>query len=483
MSTDAASRKLSGDKWFTIIVFSLLGQIAWCIENQFLNFYMDRTISANAFAISFMVAASAIVATLTTLIVGIRIDKVGKRVPYMTWGYFIWGFTIMAFSLVTVNNMKTVFHVNNTSAVNMAIAGIVILDCVMTFFGSTANDAAFNAWVTDNTTTNTRGKVEAILAIMASIAAAIIYGWDFLSRITQNKYYNAAGKEVSEMVKGGTVVHGNWTLFFCVFGGVVLVFGILGKFYLKDSKDLKPNPESTYRNILYGFKPSIIKKNKIFYLCLAAMVLNGIASNVTGPYFLIYIQRTLGITNYAVPFAIIYGTSGAMSIAIGFWLDRAGRKERFLPAAVIAIALGNAMMFIVSPSFFKNGVPVWLFCISAFINSCGAYTLGIILSSTLRDYTPKQNVGQFQGVRMVFNVMIPMCVGPFVTAFMNKKINTVSGLDEYGKAIYNYHPLMFLIAGILSLAALIPIIYIIKARKKEYAAADSETSGTAEIQK
>ena len=50
---------------------------------------------------------------------------------------------------------------------------VIVLDCVMTFFGSSANDAAFNAWVTDVTSDGNRGRVEAVLAVMPLVAMLV----------------------------------------------------------------------------------------------------------------------------------------------------------------------------------------------------------------------------------------------------------------------------------------------------------------------
>ena len=40
---------------------------------------------------------------------------------------------------------------------------VVVADAVMTFFGSTANDASFSAWTTDITDTTNRGRVEGLI--------------------------------------------------------------------------------------------------------------------------------------------------------------------------------------------------------------------------------------------------------------------------------------------------------------------------------
>lgn len=71
-------------------------------------------------------------------------------------GYILWGVSTAAFGLVTVENAAKLFPA--ASAVSAAAIMIVVLDCVMTFFGSTANDAAFNAWLTDATDETNRGR-------------------------------------------------------------------------------------------------------------------------------------------------------------------------------------------------------------------------------------------------------------------------------------------------------------------------------------
>ena len=43
------------------------------------------------------------------------------------------------------------------SAASVGVSLTIIMDCVMTFFGSAANDACFNAWLTDSTNETNRG--------------------------------------------------------------------------------------------------------------------------------------------------------------------------------------------------------------------------------------------------------------------------------------------------------------------------------------
>ena len=140
-------KKLPLRVWLTLILVGLVGQFAWTIENMYFNVYLYNTISTDPGYISAMVGWSAAAATLTTLFMGALSDRVGRRKLFICGGYILWGLSTAAFGLVTVENAAKLFPA--ASAVAAAAVMIVVLDCIMTFFGSTANDAAFNAWITD----------------------------------------------------------------------------------------------------------------------------------------------------------------------------------------------------------------------------------------------------------------------------------------------------------------------------------------------
>ena len=53
---------LSPRFWAALIVFSLVGQIAWVVENMYFNVFIYKMFHASPGAISLMVAASAVAA-------------------------------------------------------------------------------------------------------------------------------------------------------------------------------------------------------------------------------------------------------------------------------------------------------------------------------------------------------------------------------------------------------------------------------------
>ena len=57
-------KKLSPRFWLALTMFSLIGQIAWVVENMYLNVFIYKMFNASASDISLMVGASAVAATV-----------------------------------------------------------------------------------------------------------------------------------------------------------------------------------------------------------------------------------------------------------------------------------------------------------------------------------------------------------------------------------------------------------------------------------
>ena len=200
--------KLTSRFWVALVMCSLIGQVAWVVENMYLNVFIYNMFNASANDISLMVAASAISATLTTVFMGALSDKIGKRKVFICGGYILWGLSIFGFTLLKTDIINTIFPAV-TSAAALAVTLTIILDCVMTFFGSTANDAAFNAWLTDSSDSSNRGTVEGINSMMPLVAILVVFGSFMFFDLTQSE---------------------SWTLIFAIIGTVVTLIGILGFF-------------------------------------------------------------------------------------------------------------------------------------------------------------------------------------------------------------------------------------------------------------
>ena len=175
---------------------------------MYFNVFLYNTISTDPGYISAMVGWSAAAATLTTLLMGALSDRVGKRKLFICGGYLLWGVSTAAFGFVTVENAAKFFPAHAVAAAAMMV---VVLDCVMTFFGSTANDAAFNAYITDAVSEADRGKTESVLAILPLISMLVIFG-----------------------AFDGMTQRGEWRKFFAIFGGLVTLTGLVGCFLIEE---------------------------------------------------------------------------------------------------------------------------------------------------------------------------------------------------------------------------------------------------------
>ena len=208
------SDKLSRKFYASLTIFSLIGQIAWVIENMYFNVFIYKMFRASAAQISVMVAASAVTAAVTTLLIGALSDKVGRRKIFLCAGYVFWGVSILSFGLIKMD-VLTKMTGSVVAAATLGCNIVIILDCVMTFFGSSANDASFNAWLTDMGDETNRGKIEGINAMMPLLAVLVVFG-SFMS-------FDLDKAE-------------SWTSIFFIIGGVVIVVGGLGFFLIDDSK-------------------------------------------------------------------------------------------------------------------------------------------------------------------------------------------------------------------------------------------------------
>jgi len=373
---------LGARAWAALLAFGLIGQIAWVVENMYFNVFLYNTITGDAGAIAAMVAASAVVAAVTTLAVGALSDKLGMRKKIIVAGYLLWGLSVMAFALVRVSGLEAL--VGPARAVRTAAALVIVLDCVMTFFGSSANDAAFNAWVTDVTSDGNRGRVEAVLAVMPLIAMLVVFG-----------------------ALDGLTTSGNWTAFFLIVGALIMLGGALGHLLIQEPAGIKPAGGNYFANILYGLRPGVVWANPALYLSLLALAVYAASQQVYMPYLIIYIQRYLGVDNYALILGTVLIASSAVSVACGRVIDKRGKLHVAIPAAVAAF-VGLAFMS------FVRGVGTVILAGTLMLGA--SMVLSACLQGLIRDYTPQAKAGQFQGIRILFQVLLPMVTGPYIGA-------------------------------------------------------------------
>ena len=429
-------KEFSRRHWLVLLLFGGIGQIAWSVENMYFNLFVFDTIAPDLEAITLMVQLSGVTATVVTLVAGTLSDKAGMRRKFISVGYLIWGVTVALFGLISPELIDRFFDTGMAKAVEIALVTVIVGDCVMTLFGSTANDAAFNAWVTDNTTAKNRGSIEGVISILPLIAMLIVAG--------------GFGMLVSAL---------GYPTLFVLLGIVITACGGAGLVIIKDSPDLVRS--GSMKDIFYGFKPSVIKGNPAFYICLIIILIYGIACQVFMPYMIIYMKTYLGFS--VLEYSLVFGAAILLGAVVNLFLSRLSDrmdKVKLLYIATVVMSLGLFAMYLSRDM--GKAANLILFGLSGLVMICGYIFVCALVGSTLRDTTPTDAVGKLQGVRMVFSVLIPMIVGPMIGNAINsvRNIPVDSSSADAMTTAYMPAPEIFLAGSLITLLmlAVIPLL-------------------------
>ena len=418
--------------WLAITIFSLMGQVAWVVENMYFNVFIYKMFNATAQDISNMVTFSAITATLTTVFMGALSDKVGKRKLFISLGYILWGISIFSFVFIRKDIISKTFGLS-VSAASLGVSLTIILDCVMTFFGSTANDAAFNAWLTDSTDSTNRGAAEGINAMMPLVSILVVFGGFMFFDLNRAE---------------------SWSLIFTIIGIVVTVVGILGFFIIKEP-DVKPIKESYLGGIIYGFRPKTIKENYKLYLYLLAFIIFNISIQIFMPYLIIYYEVSLGLKDYVLIMAPAIIIASAVTAFWGKMYDKKG----FMFSSVIALftlMIGYVLLYL-----FKNTALVF---VGSLLMMSGYLSSMAVFGAAIRDNTPQGKSGRLQGVRIFSQVLVPGVVGPFIGKKVLENASTIINSDGTTSFVPNNN--IFLAALIVALLVL-PFYLKLKEKNNE----------------
>lgn len=439
------NNKIGIRKWLAFILAGFVGQLAWAIENNYFNVYVRYCTDTYDF-IPVMTIASAAAATITTLFMGAVSDRLGKRKLLISGGYILWGISIISFAFLDPTSSFNVV----ANSVFMAGTMIVIMDCLMTFFGSTANDAAFNAFVTDNTNNNNRAKVESVLSVMPLLALIIVI-------LIAGFFVDFTDEQIAE----GAVKR--WDIFFYIFGGITLLVGIVS-FFLLPKDIVLPNKESNYfANVFYGFRPKVIKENPVLYITLIAFMVFNIGLQVFMPYFILYVQDVLEIQGeaFTISLGIVLLGASAITVIFGLFMDKIGKNRIMIPSLIVG-AIGGGIIFFIPAKTDASQVGL---IIGGIVLMTGYLVSTAVLGAKVRDYTPVKEVGLFQGVRMIFTVLIPMVIGPLIGDSLCRSMGE-SYVNDLGATVYPPNRWLFLVTGIVFLCAIVPVILMIRKEKK-----------------
>lgn len=427
--------------WLLVWGLGLAGQICWNMENQWFNTFVYAKIGKEPSIITGMLICSAAATTFATFFFGTWSDRTGRRRTFISWGYILWGIFTIAFGLTEFISKDLYL---------LVAVSVVLADTVMSFFGSMGNDAGFNTWTNDIMTDKNRGQIGAALAtqpVLGTILGTVV---------------------------GGILVgeNDNYMRLFIVMGVFVIVFGIISMFTLGKRDDVTSNKQDSFWKQFFSvFDFKRFFKLKELVLVHLAVAVFFIGFNVyfayIGNYLIYYLGYTadmMGIIE-AVPLVLAMLTA----IPIGILINK--NKHPYISIAAVIINIIG--LFILYPIKSGDVSPDSIFNLRIWL---GIFVVGVgyvgILQTTkvwAKQLYPRDSKGQFEGIWILFFVLIPMIGGSLIGQAVVKTsgetfINEVSGQTEY---IPNGN--IFIVGAGVILLTLIPLIMTIRHHKKRVA--------------
>ena len=425
--------------WILVWGLGIIGQLCWNIENQWFNTFVYAKIAKDPTIISWMVAVSAIATTISTFLFGTMSDRKGRRKPFLAYGYILWGIFTILFG-------TTEFIAKGKSGMLLfAATAVVLADALMSFFGSMGNDASFNAWLNDMMNDENRGSIGAALATQPIIGTII------------------------GTILGGLLIGSddNYMRLFIAFGGLAIVFGVLSLIFMKDADDLKVNKQgSFFSQLLSAFDFRELLKHRELVCVFLTLTVYFVAFNVYYPHVGNYMIYYLGFT--ADDIGIIQGIALILGMLSVIPATKLLNKNKFVMAASVSVILsmiGVGMLGIfgrpqyIDPSTILN----WPLLIGLFFFGCGYIMFMQVTSVWMKQLFPEEAKGQFEGFRIIFFVLIPWIVSPFIANPIIKNNGEI--LDSNGLTAYLPTHVLFLVSTLLILATFIPLFFAAKQRK------------------
>lgn len=386
--------------WTLLLVIGFSAQIAWVIENNWFANFLYSDFGAQLGVVTAMTVCSATATTFSALFFGTLSDRIGSRKRLITWGSILWGIFTIAFGMT---------HYLRDSIYNdVMLIGVTIVaaDTIMSFFGSMANDAGYNAWYADMMDDKNSGQIGAVAATLPVLGTLV-------------------GTLVGGMIVNGLATEENpqagYIAFFTIAGAVTILVGIASMFLLKDSPSLRPVKDGSFWHQFgstFNFKRFV--SNKELALVFLTLCIFFIGYNCYFIHIMNWMNYTLGFKDPS----LILGIPLVLAMLISVPFIKVINNKRVPDVAAFATILsiiGCLFIYFVVGALkdsldTENALSLsnWSCFVGIILVGVGYVVFMQSMTVWMKRLYPEEHRGQFEGIRILFFVFFPMIAGPLL---------------------------------------------------------------------
>ena len=421
--------KISRRNWAVIWLVGLAGQLCWNVENQWFNTFVYAKISPDASIIAWMTGVSAALTTVSTFLCGTWSDRIGRRRPFVFIGYLLWGLFTVAFGATEFLPKEPIL---------LAAAMVVAMDALMSFFGSMGNDSGFSSWTTDISSERNRGQLGGAVAAQPVIATIV------------------------GTVGSGLVIEAfGYFAYFIVVGVFVAAVGAVGVLLMREGTALRPvrDPRGFFHQLFSVFDFKTFLKNRELFFVFFIMSVYFTCFNFYFAHVGNYFIYTLGYSEGTA--GVLQGVGLLLAVLAAIPAAKAvnrGRHARMILLSVAATVLGLAVLGF-------SGTNIAMIELGVIVAGVGYVLMMQTTTAWSKNLYPEAQRGQFEGVRIIFYVLVPMVLGPSGASLVIERFGVPVTIN--GAAGMSPSNVLFYIAAALSLLTLVPLYFALCERRRK----------------
>ena len=417
-------------RWIIIWTLGLIGQIGWNIEGTWFNTFVYEKIDKTPSIITPMLILSALATTVSIFLFGTLTDRTGKRRTLVSSGFIGWGLLFICFGATQLIARKNLV---------VGVTAILIMDMLISFFGSMSTDVGYSTWLTDIMNNNNRGQIGSAIAIQVVLGSLL------------------------GNILGGYIVgkQNNYLRLFIVVGSLFAVLGMISIFLFDKKDDVEPSVRGSFTEQLSGiFNFKTILKNKEFMLVNLAVAIFFTGYNTYFPHFGNMLTQYIGYS--ATQMGIIKAVPMIFAMLATMPVSKFINKNKFVEVSLVSVATGLIGILSVYSMNPEDVDTEKTFNFRLFFALFLAGISYIIMLQSTKTWTknlhPQETKGQFEGIWAVSFALIPAIIGSYVGEWIVKTSGEILFNDVTNRYEYIPNGKVFLVGAIISTFSFIPIV-------------------------